>query len=51
MKCCSCANPAFDNHPKAPLCLPCLDAWRELEDSPRITQPLEDSEKGASVRA
>jgi len=44
MKCCGCSNPAFDNHPRAPLCLPCLDAWREFEGSPRITQkPVIDS--------
>ena len=44
MKCCACPNPAFNNHPRAPLCRPRLEAWRELEDSPRITQkPLIDS--------
>jgi hypothetical protein len=40
-KCVGCSNPADpSDHHRAPLCVPCLEAWREFEDSPRITQPL-----------
>ena len=40
MRRCACGNEAVDLH-KIALCSPCLESIRKLEDSPRLTPPLE----------